>query len=206
MTALDSTLWRRRLQAASAMTTQPPPSGVARWFQCWRGAPAPASRATSPSPDEQLWRLLTQSPQDLALQARNIVRATPGALLGSASDFGSIELWTECELSALHALSRIATRSQDQSLVERVASAARFHLDETQPDNATNRPWSIHVFALIAVDDADPEADLYAQTLLHNCMVQSGRPDPLSALILTDAAECLAHARAASDPAHLSEE
>ena len=31
------------------------------------------------------------------------------------------------------------------------------------------------------------EAELYASTLLHNCLVTAGEPDPLSRLVLRDA-------------------
>ena len=53
-----------------------------------------------------------------------------------------------------------------------------------EPDNATNRPWALHVFLLASA----PECQHYAETLLHNCLVTTGEPEPLSAWILLDAA------------------
>ena len=64
----------------------------------------------------------------------------------------------------------------------RIDDVRRWHLEHTQPDNATNRPWALHVFLTMGT----PEAVHYAETLLHNAMV--GGPDPLSARILVDAA------------------
>lgn len=200
----DLTRWTTRLTGAASLTTEPAPPGVAPWFQAFRGdQPAPADRDLMRA-DDLLWRLLTNGASDMAESARALVTKPDGALLGGAADFGSVELWTECELSALHALWRIARQTGDALLTARCDNAARFHLAETQPDNATNRPWAIHVFILLAAAHDDPEADLYAQTLLHNCLVQAGRPDPLSARILADGAECLAHATAAGDAARLS--
>ncbi|MEO1585156.1 MAG: hypothetical protein AAFR96_11390, partial [Planctomycetota bacterium] len=63
---------------------------------------------------------------------------------------------------------------------------------EIQPDNATNLPWAVHVFCVLAERDGDADASLYAETLLHNCVVGgAGRPDKLSALILLDSARRL---------------
>lgn len=62
---------------------------------------------------------------------------------------------------------------------------------ELQPDNATNHPWAIHVFAAIAADENNAHADLYAQSLLHNALIDGGEPDTFSALILLDAAHAL---------------
>lgn len=70
-------------------------------------------------------------------------------------------------------------------------SSARWLITEIQPDNATNLPWAVHVFASLAVRDDSHEARMYAETLMHNCMVSSGQPDTLSALILLDAAKQL---------------
>ena len=67
-------------------------------------------------------------------------------------------------------------------------SAAEWHVQTLQPDNATNRPWAAHVFALLATRTGDPAATLHAQTLAHNCRVATGVPDRVSSLGLADAA------------------
>jgi hypothetical protein len=64
-------------------------------------------------------------------------------------------------------------------------------MDELQPDNATNRPWAVAAFAEMAVE-GDGDAELYADTLLHNCRVTLGRPGLLSTILLLDARRSLA--------------
>jgi hypothetical protein len=92
----------------------------------------------------------------------------------------------------LHALSHAAgIHGAPASLSERVRSAALWLVDELQPDNATNHPWAIHVFAGLASDENNPEADLYAQSLLHNALIEGGTPDHFSGFILYDAAIAL---------------
>ncbi len=105
----------------------------------------------------------------------------------------AIEVWTETELASLHALWWLAGLHQQDAWRERALRAARWHLIHLQPDNATNRPWAIHLFAHLATHECDAEAAAYAQTLLHNCQVHRGGPDEISSLILIDAAEALAN-------------
>ena len=111
-----------------------------------------------------------------------------GALL-STDGFLAIEVWTECELTALHALARFA-RHPDPAIAsfsgERAAEAIRWHLEHTQPDNATNRPWALHAFLL--AEDGSGEPTAYAGTLLHNMSATEARNEPLSRWILADAA------------------
>jgi EAL domain-containing protein (putative c-di-GMP-specific phosphodiesterase class I) len=66
-----------------------------------------------------------------------------------------------------------------------------WHLEHTQPDNATNRPWALHVF----VRAGAPEARLYAETLLHNATASDARHEPLTRWILLDAARELSALR-----------
>ncbi len=106
------------------------------------------------------------------------------ALQGRSPD-DVIELWTERELSMVHAAWLLPGWTE---LAER---SARWLIDEIQPDNATNLPWAVQVFAHLSVTEGTDEARMYAETLLHNCMVSTGRPDPLSGLILLDAARQL---------------
>lgn len=97
---------------------------------------------------------------------------------------GAIEVWTEVELSALHAAWRLARLRAQPALRQRIERAMHWHLENTQPDNATNRPWALHAFLL----EGSAEARAYAGTLLHNAIAMGGHPEPLSAWILMDAA------------------
>lgn len=147
-----------------------------------------------PSTDARLWLALLDGDIDIDALLGSIARAPrtsadEGALTPRGS-LRTIEVWTETEVSSLHALwwaSKIRSRPEWGDLALRCAA---WHLEHVQPDNATNRPWAVHVFAQLALR-GDTEAALHAQTLIHNCMVGTGKADRLSALILVDAAEAL---------------
>lgn len=140
-------------------------------------------------PELLLWRGV----HDPAIDPRPIL-APDGPLLGLDMDLG-IEPWTEAEFAALHALSWLARdpRRPDRArLAARLDAAAAWHLAETQPDNGTNHPWAIHLFAARA--QHDPEAAVYAETMLHACLAARARPDAFSALLMLDAADALSPA------------
>lgn len=105
--------------------------------------------------------------------------------LWTADRWSAIEVWTESELCGLHALARLRRTAPGvaATAAARIRSAITWHLDNTQPDNATHRPWAIHLF----LGHPDPEVDLYGQTLLHN-FEAAGRGDRDAAWILRDAA------------------
>lgn len=109
-----------------------------------------------------------------------------GPLFPSLHD-QAIEVWTEGELCGLHGLGWATGR--DPELTPRLVSAARWLIENIQPDNATSHPWGVQVFATLGSDDV--EADMYAQTLLHNALAGLSEPDVLSALILWDGADWL---------------
>ena len=112
--------------------------------------------------------------------------ASPGPLFDQGL-WLALEVWTATELAALHALWNLAARRPERPEWRQRAEAHRtWFLNEIQPDNATNRPWAIHVFLL----DGGPEASFYAETLLHNA--QTVGDDLLSGWILKDAAAELA--------------
>lgn len=112
-----------------------------------------------------------------------VISADPKALAMSLRESG-IEIWTETELACLHALTWLGARHEG-----RAATAARFLVEELQPDNATNHPWAIHWFAWLESTQGDIDAGLYAQALLHNALTAGGGvPDLFSAIILHDAA------------------
>ena len=133
-----------------------------------------------PDADLGLWWALAGARVDVdALLAQ----ATAGPLWLQGR-FKTIEVWTESELCGLHALWRLARDRDRRDWAKRVQLVRDWHIENTQPDNATNRPWALHVFLLADT----PECQHYAETLLHNCLVTTGEPEPLSAWILLDAA------------------
>ncbi len=113
-----------------------------------------------------------------------------GPLTRRREDQG-IELWTEIELGALHAAWSLAIDREDEPLLARCMDACRWHIAELQPDNATNHAWAIHAFVIYAGVFDCSEADLHAQTLLHACMMTSGKPDRFSGLLMYESADAL---------------
>ncbi|MCK6477626.1 MAG: hypothetical protein L6Q35_12440 [Phycisphaerales bacterium] len=135
------------------------------------------------SPDCELWSVLADgtpwTPPEW-LRAR-------GPLASDGME-GAIEVWTETELSCVHALWSIGRRERDTGLRTRCIEAAAWMMDAMQPDNGTNHPWAIHVFAWRWAAECNDEARLYAESMLHNCMISLGRPDRFSACVLWHAA------------------
>lgn len=140
-----------------------------------------------PTPAERLWHARL----DPAIDVESVVAIDGAGPLIDRAAIATIEVWTDAELAALHAIWCLAAARDRPDWIKRASSARDWHMEHTQPDNATNRPWALHVFRL-----ADTAESLhYAETLLHNCLAMSGVPDLLSALILLDAADALAPAR-----------
>ncbi|MEZ6232609.1 MAG: hypothetical protein R3B68_00310 [Phycisphaerales bacterium] len=128
----------------------------------------PPPDATPPSPEARLWALAgtpdaADSPEPIVGSAR----AEGPLLLGHETR--AIEVATDAELCAIHALWAIGERHEPWR--DRALAAARWCVDELQPDNATNEPWAIHAFLILEHLERDAAAGLYAQTLLHNAMV-----------------------------------
>jgi hypothetical protein len=171
-------------------------------FFAWRrarlsGDPT-AAIARDPGPtaglDVRLWAALTDSAIDvdaLLSDAASTPRgaADRGALLPQGL-YRTIEVWTETELASLHALSRLGRVRSRADWTALALATAHWHVEHLQPDNATNRPWAVHLFATLAVQ-GDADAEAYAQTLVHNCHIARGKPDALSAHIIADAADAL---------------
>ena len=98
----------------------------------------------------------------------------------------------------LHAVWRVvlgarATEAPASELAGQLASRAQeavdWHLDRTQPDNATTHPWAIHAFLELGRPPA--EAIDYAGSILHAVEAAGsarGAVDPLSRWIMLDAA------------------
>ena len=175
-------------------------------FLAWRSRvtggesphPADESAPHPATPDVALWRALL----DESIPIDPLIEPSPsghGAPITRPGSTAAIEVWTETELSALHALWRLAHRRARAELIQRCLDAAQWHVEHLQPDNATNHPWAIHVFAIAGERLGSFEHELHAQSMLHSSQVTLGRPDALSAHILLDAAECL-EAEAISRP------
>lgn len=142
----------------------------------------PPAVLEGPGIDGLLWRATADPALAAAIDAA--LAARPGGSLVDQGRFRTLEVWTECELSALHALWRLCRVFPTPARRGRLAELCAWHLDHTQPDNATNRPWALHVFAMAE----GPENQLYAETLLLNFEASSARSEPLSRWILRDAA------------------
>jgi len=133
--------------------------------------------------EQRLWRACMGE----AVGLDDLLADRGGPLLAPDA-YLAIEVWAECELSALHALFRLAREAGAgrPDLLRRARQAAAWHLEHTQPDNSTNRPWALHAFLLL--DSGSGEGRLYAETLLHNMAATEARSEPLSRWILADAA------------------
>ena len=147
-----------------------------------------SATAANASPDCRLWDQAARPPRDRddrTVQA--LLDADPRAMAMGLRESG-IEIWTETELACLHALTWLGADHEPRATI-----AARFLIEELQPDNGTNHPWAIHWFAWLECTQGDLDAGLYAQALLHNAMTAGGGvPDLFSAIILHDAARWLA--------------
>jgi len=144
---------------------------------------APGPMPVGATPDLQWWWALADG-------GAHPEPEPAGALTRRRDDQG-IELWTEIELGALHAAWSLAIENEDESLLVRCMEACRWHIAELQPDNATNHAWAIHAFVIYADVFLSPESDMHAQTLLHACMMASGKPDRFSGLLMYEAADAM---------------
>ncbi len=143
---------------------------------------AQAHARASASLDVRLWHAV----HDPSIDPRPLLAPVGQPLIGLATPL-VIETASQTELAALHALWTIASQRQSPALRERCFQAASYLIDELQPDNATNHPFALAVFLALA-DSGNFDAMLYAQTLIHNCQVQLGRPDAFSAALILHAA------------------
>jgi hypothetical protein len=109
-----------------------------------------------------------------------------GALHG-LSETDSLDTWTYRELVGLHALAALALKRRNGAWAKRVEQVALFHLENTQPDNATNQPWGVFAFLWPV------KTRSFAEQQLHDATAHAGGTvDPLAAMLLADAADCLA--------------
>jgi hypothetical protein len=184
--------WVTHLRSvAEPVATRPPPRGGAvgpPFAAVASGADPGPTPSPVPPADAGLWWALIDRDVDVDALLQDPGPGPGQGSLWQLSRFSGIEVWTETELCGLHALWCLARERGRDDWARRVDAVRDWHLVNTQPDNATNRPWSLHVFLLAA--ENSPEARAYAETLLHNAIVPGGgRPDLLSAWILLDSAK-----------------
>ena len=142
-------------------------------------------------PDARLW----WSVLDPAFLNEDCFAGSGGPLWPHLVDEG-IEAWTLVELRGLHALWWIGTKHRMPELWARALDAASWHIAEMQPDNATNRPWGVHVFLRHAAEHGSThtpsDGEMFAQTLLHNALITGGgKAETVSAAILLDASQAM---------------
>lgn len=114
----------------------------------------------------------------------------------------AIEVWTEMELCGLHALAWRARQVDGARWHEgrawgRCVRAMGWLMDNVQPDNATQHPWALHLFAWSSAQGGFGEpwrggARVYAEMMLHAALLPEGRPELFSACVLLDGSEWLA--------------
>jgi len=139
-----------------------------------------------PSPDVAIWWQLLRAPASRRL-GTDVDREADGPLVPQ-DRFTTIEVWTETDLAALHALDRHRVEAPEAAAWSaRVDRAVAWHLEHTQPDNATNHPWGLVAF----LRAGSPEGVHLAETMLGNALVANAAPDPTSAWILLDGADLL---------------
>jgi hypothetical protein len=163
----------------------------------WPAGPMPAGRGSSAT--EAAWMALAlhvagkifirDAWTDLAADTfGKITRAqdASGAFLTAGGSDNPETHWYH-ELVILHAAASYAVRAEDRTVAGAVARNTRFHLNETQPDHATNQPWGLFAFAW------NPGTRMLADDLLHNATVhaQSAASSGVSLILLADALYCL---------------
>ncbi len=165
---------------------------MAPGFALWSGMGVDEGYFSRCTSDQKMWRAcagLRESACGVDALVR-CISASDGALV-ERGGVDAIEVWTDCELAGLHALWRGWVESGDAPLGERVVRSCERLIEEVQPDNATNRPWAVGAFVWLGMVEDNQEAELYAQTLLHNYQASSARDDALCAAILLDSADGL---------------
>lgn len=203
MSGRERGAWIQRLHAASAAVLHgrdlPDPqtfrdeSGAHRasdeGFLSHVGGRAPARPAPEGAPaDVRWWWGVCRDDLDLSPPVMREAGPAPGV------PPGTIETFTEAQLSCVHAAVWLGLKRRDERWLAAATHVVAWLIDEVQPDNATNRPWGVHAFVLLGPRLSPARrgaADLYAQTLLHNCQVYAGAADVVSAFILRDAARAM---------------
>jgi hypothetical protein len=111
---------------------------------------------------------------------------TPSGTFLTARSSDNPETHWYHELLLLHAAASYAVQSEDRTVAAAVAKNAEFHQNETQPDHATNQPWTLFAFIW------NPRTRPLAEQILHTASIQnSGSQSGISLMLLADALYCL---------------
>lgn len=144
---------------------------------------SPGPMPAFPTPDIALWW-----GQDL--QSDSHRGPPPQPIVPQDPNMG-IELWTEIELGALHAVwNRVIDRAAPECGVL-ARQAVEWHVNELQPDNATSHAFGLHGFVICAHERNLSDVWLHADMMLHSTMLGTGKPDRFSACLMLDAARGL---------------
>lgn len=137
---------------------------------------------------------LTKRDVDLELVdsvVANIVATNGDGALHTMRGDDTLDTWTYRELVGLHALAHLALTRRNRGWAKRVEQVALYHLENTQPDNATNQPWAVFAFLW------SPRTASFAEQQLHDCTVHAASGDAtggaglVAGLLLADAASAL---------------
>ncbi len=93
-------------------------------------------------------------------------------------------LWYH-ELVLLHAVASYGVAISDPAARDAVFRAADYHLNETQPDHATNDPWGLFAFLW------NPQSRPVADGMLHAVSTMGGSFSPVTLMLLADALYCV---------------
>lgn len=130
-----------------------------------------------------------EAPPEAQQAIERLLNDAPGRALHAQHPDDSLDDWTYRELAALHALANVAAHRQDAALLERVAQAATFHLEHTQPDYTTYEPWAVYAFV------RRTETVVFAEQQLHdvatNLRLSGDRAGLVAGLLLADAADAM---------------
>ncbi|MGN6726274.1 MAG: hypothetical protein ACTHLZ_10175 [Tepidisphaeraceae bacterium] len=153
--------------------------------------PAPASLGSAAAVG--VWEMYSKfiaGDQSAAAWLTEAVEALcPTALIAGPGD--NPEPGWQSEMVILHALHAFALIQRDPALIQKTLRCTQFHLEEIQPDHATNEPWAIHAYA------SHPDGAVTAETLLHAALMHHGGT-------LSEPARLIAHDAAAALEAYLA--
>jgi hypothetical protein len=109
-----------------------------------------------------------------------------GAFLRTDRSRNPETTWFE-ELVILHAVGAYAVREHESEAAERaMLRATGYHLNETQPDHATNEPWGLLPFIL------NPATRSVADQMLHTVRVLHPKGvTGVTAILMADVLDCL---------------
>jgi hypothetical protein len=178
----DTAVWAEALEARLARTIWPEDgSGVARAVDGARWVEAVWWALASHAAGEVLG-----VKTDLARSAfgRLAARQRPSGTFLEAGARDNPETHWSHELLLLHAAASYAAGSGNGAVGAAVARAAEYHLNETQPDHATNQPWALAAFARHAQTRPVADGMLHAAATI-------GRRSGVTSILLADALYCL---------------